>query len=302
MEVLIANLRGGLCNKIICLSQACIIAEKEGIKILEPRFGWIKNGKWHKIKFSEIYDLDYFNERMKEFTNNKVAIEKEKPNTVYNGRNWKYYKKAKEYLWIEATPIMKKIRGKNDWTDTMILYVFKSLRLNEENTNIVRNFVNLEEIDAFHIRIESDWKTYAKKGNIKKRQLSNEVVLIDLERLIQMYKEKWQSNGKKMFFTTGENQENVKKTLKNNDIEGYYYYNNNLEYEINAAINFELCCLAKNFIGISSSTYSNFITLRRSLLNKNNSYIYNYKNSIIERLDKGLHNNPKNAIERMVRL
>ena len=110
-----------------------------------------------------------------------------------------------------------------------------------------------------------------------------------------MYKEKWE-NSQNLFFRTGENQENVKKTLKNNDIEGYYYYNNNLEYEINAAINFELCCLAKNFIGISSSTYSNFISLRRSLLNKNNSYIYNYKNSIIERLDKGLHNNPKNAI------
>ena len=79
-------------------------------------------------------------------------------------------------------------------------------------------------------------------------------------------------------------------------------FNNELEYEINAAINFELCCKAKTFIGLSRSTFSNLISLKRSLINKNNSFIYNLKGEIKVRVDKGLYANPENAINNNVEI
>ena len=96
------------------------------------------------------------------------------------------------------------------------------------------------------------------------------------------------------------NQNEIKTTLKLNNINSDYYFDKNVEYEINAAINFELMCKAKNFIGLSRSTFSNLITLKRHLLNNNNSFIYNYNNQIIERLDKGLHPDGKSAVTNTV--
>ena len=74
------------------------------------------------------------------------------------------------------------------------------------------------------------------------------------------------------------------------------YFDKNIEVEINSAINFEICSRAKYFIGISRSTYSNLISMKRALMNKNISFIYNYNNTIYRRIDKGLHCDPHNVI------
>ena len=293
VDVLSVNLRGGLCNKLICFSEACIIAEKENLKILEPKFGWGKD--WQKVRFSKIYDIDFFNDKMKQFTNGKVNIVTENPLEKYNERDYKYYKKAREYLWHDSIKTFRKLRQQNDWTNSMISYVIQSLRLNKQNQEIVNKFENIQNIDALHLRIESDWIKYAK---CKKSDPDN-IYLIDLKTLISLYKSTF-PNSNTTFFTTGENHENIKKEFLLSSINSCYHYNNNLDYETNAAINFELCCQANRFIGISSSTYSNLISLKRTLNNRNSSFIYNYKNAILERHDSGLHPNPKKAVTKII--
>lgn len=297
VDILCVNLRGGLCNKLICFSEACKIAKKEDLKILEPNFGWGKN--WHKVKFSEIYDIDFFNEKMKQFTNGKVNVIIEDPLEKYNRRDYKYYKKKREYLWSNSIKTFRKLRAQKTWDNSMISYVIQSLRLNKQNQEIVDKFEDIKNIDALHIRIESDWIKYAKEKAKGKKSDPDQIYLIGLKTLISLYKSTF-PNRNTTFFTTGENHENIKKELLLSNIYSCYHYNNNLDYEINAAINFELCCQANRFIGISSSTYSNLISFKRSLNNRHSSFIYNYKNAILERHDSGLYANPKNAVTKIM--
>tara|TARA_B100001113_G_scaffold353684_1_gene359139 strand:+ start:4727 stop:5614 length:888 start_codon:yes stop_codon:yes gene_type:complete len=294
VDVLCVNLRGGLCNKLICLSEACIIAEKENLKILEPRFGW--GTKWQKVHFSEIYDIQFFNEKMKQFTNGKVNIIIEDPLEKYNKRDDKYYKKGPTYLWSNSIKTFRKLRAQKTWGNSMISYVIQSLRLNKQNQEIVNKFVDIQNIDALHIRIESDWIKYAKG---KKKPDKDQIYIIDLKTLISHYKSTF-PNRRATFFTTGENHENIKKEFLLSNIDTCYHYNNNLDYETNAAINFELCCQANRFIGLSSSTYSNLISFKRSLNNRHSSFIYNYKNAILERHDSGLYADPNQVVAKIM--
>ena len=48
-----------------------------------------------------------------------------------------------------------------------------------------------------------------------------------------------------MFFTIGEKQIDIQTKNSEKNIKSEFFFNTKLEYEINAAINFELCCKAK---------------------------------------------------------
>ena len=179
----------------------------------------------------------------------------------------------------------------------MMIAVLNSLKLNNFNTNICKTFEEIENKNALHIRIESDWVPYSQAKN--KRKKNNEIYLINCNSLISMYIHKFKDN---VFFTTGQNQLNIQKKFSEQKINSEFLFNENLEYEINAAINFEICSKAKIFIGLSRSTFSNLISLKRCINGVNNSYIYNLNNELILRTDKGLHCDPEKSVKNIVEI
>lgn len=271
------SIGGGLCNKLFHLFSACEIAIKKNYIIIEPYFGWKE-----KILFSEIYNIHFFNESMKKYNNNNnIIIEQinvpEGANITFNDIP----------LWKLSEKNLKKQREKCIMRkNCMNIAVLKSLKINEKYEHIL-DLYNVNT--AMHIRIESDWVKYNKCKKITK----NETLLIDINKLIKMYKKTNFSND--IFITTGENQNEIVEKLKSNNLNPTFFFDTNYEYELNAAINFELCVKAKRFIGLSRSTFSNLITLRRSLNKNESSFIYNIHNRICRRKDKGLQPDPSKS-------
>lgn len=288
MTAINVTLEGGLCNKLFSLFSACDIAIKNKTKIIEPTFGWKR-----KILFSDIYDISFFNEAMKEFNNGEELIVSQSAKSNYK------IIQNKQNLWQYSETILKTQRKTNQIKeDCIMIVVLKALKLNERNLQICNSVLNIENKCAMHIRIEQDWLNYSTKK--MKSANFNELYLINTNSLIDLYKNK--GFEEEVFFTTGENQTQVQKQMLDKDIKSDFIFVNDLEYEVNAAINFELCCRAKLFVGLTRSTFSNLISLKRALADKNNSYIYNLDEQLYVRVDKGLHPCPKNAIHNHVEI
>lgn len=270
-NIIEVELKSGLCNKIYCFFSACDIAIKNNIKILEPKFGWPERS----ILFSDIYDLDKFNQNMKPHNNGHNLIIPHNDASKYTIKQnnidlWDYSKKRLESMRRDCM-IPKKCTE---------LSVLRSLELNKKNKLIAKQNVNAE-LNALQIRIESDWQKYNNVKTVPK----GETLLIDLDDLIEMYK-KFTNEG--VFFSTGENHINIKQKFISSNISANFFFNPSLEYEVNAAINFEVCCQAKHFIGLSRSTFSNLITLKRFIDGNGDSFVYNLNNEILRRTDAGL--------------
>lgn len=276
------RLIGGLNNKLFCFFVACELAIQNDEPFVEPLFGWKK-----KIKFSEIYDIDYFNNQMRcVFKDKDILIKRSKI---------KNYKISPIDLWPISENKLSYYREMSCIdNNSLMIKVLNSLRLNSSNLKITEDAIFNSLKLALQIRIESDWVAYAKN----KSGIKEETLLVTPTEIIDMLK-KSDLDGP-LFFTTGENQDNFKKELSNSGIDSFYFYDKKLEYEINAAINFEICCRADKFIGLSRSTFSNLITLKRTLNNKNESYIYNYKKTILKRVDKGLYPSPEDSVNKDV--
>lgn len=276
--ILEIKLQGGLCNKLYCLMAACEIASAKGFQIIEPEFGWNRN-----ILFSDIYDINFFNESISQFCGKEILMI---PRNVAFSKTYKrkirYDRFERNNLWEYSEKSLGNFRSRNFIdTDSFIVHVLKSLKLKSEYQSIVNQ--SLKVPIAIQIRIESDWVKHAKQTKADPA----EVVLIDLNQLIKMLQN---INIRNLFFTTGENQGDVKHIFKKNNIYSHYFYDKNLEYEVNAAINFEILSNSERFIGLSRSTFSNLVTLKRSLLHQNSeNYIYNYGAKIIKRIDYGLY-------------
>jgi hypothetical protein len=293
-KALIINLNKeglGLCNKFFYLFSACDICIKNDLKLIEPFLG----GK-NTFLFSHLYDLDYFNNNIKQYNKNNDLIvsynNKENYEIIINNHD----------LWQYSENILKKQRNNNIYeSDCMNILVLKSLKLSNKYQDIINLYIkdyNINNINGIHLRVENDWKQY---NNIKKCILpKNEILMIEPERLINLYKKYFNNND--IIFTTGENHEKLKNIINNKNINNNYFFDSNLNYEINASINFEIMCNTKNFLGLSRSTYSNLITIKRHLMNKNRSYIYNLNNKIFERIDLGLHPIAIDSISKKVKI
>ncbi len=271
------HLQGGLCNKLHCLVSACDIAIYEKSMVIDPYFGWEK-----RILFSEIYDLDYFNLKMSEFNNGKnLIISRDKLNTRSAKLNsidnvvdlWEY--SERELFKQRNTSSINK--------DSTKLRVLNALKLRPEYQSIVNSYSNNKSFTAIQIRTESDWVKYARSNKVN----GNEKILVSLEEILSMVCN-FEIVGD-LFFTSGQNHSKISENIKNLGVQPHYFYQPNYEYEINAAINFEICCKSHYFIGLSRSSYSNLISLKRAgLLNNDNSFIYNYRDKILKRQDMGI--------------
>jgi hypothetical protein len=277
-NILEVKLQGGLCNKLYCLFAACEIAQRNNFQILEPEFGWRK-----RVLFSDIYDIDFFNQNMSLYFGGKnIMIAMDTVRDEKLEKKIRYNKIEKTNLWQYSEKNLSYLRtNKIIYSNSMMVSVLKSLKLKGEFDDIIGN--NLNHPLTVQFRIESDWVNYAKRKKIE----DNETLLIDPNQLIKMLKD---FKAEKVFFTMGENQLSVQSLLEKNGIKSSYFYDNNFEYEINAAINFEILSRSQTFIGLSRSTFSNLITLKRHLiLNNPENYIYNYGNEILKRVDYGLY-------------
>ena len=266
------HLQGGLCNKLHCFFSACDLAINEKCFLIEPYFGWSE-----RILFSEIYDLPYFNERMRPFAGGRNILVSRREACSGKGID------NVVDLWGHSERELYEQRKSAFINhDSTKLNVLRALRLRPKFQKIVDVFKE-RNFTALQVRTESDWVKHA----INEKPKQNEKILVPMEDILDMLRD-FKINGR-LFFTSGENQEQIKTSLKAIGIDAHYFYDPSLEYDTNAAINFEICCKAEYFIGLSRSSYSNLISLKRAaILNKDQSYIYNYKNRIFKRIDKGI--------------
>lgn len=272
------HLQGGLCNKLHCLASACEIAIKEQAQLIEPIFGWKE-----KVLFSQIYDLEYFNSSIFESTGIKHLMISRKDYEKSEFQN-----KSVENvisLWDHSEKNLTKSRESNSIRkDSIIIKLLYALRLTPEFLKIVEQNIKKPDYIAVQMRTESDWRRYTMEFNGKDK----ERIYISTEEIIDMLDDFEISVN--LFFTTGEDQEHTQNLFKAKGFKADFYYDPAKEYEINAAINFEICCRAKKFIGLSRSSFSNLISLKRAvILNNDRSFIYNYDEKILRRIDKGLH-------------
>lgn len=285
---LAVTLQGGLCNKLFCLFSACELALAQGTQLLEPDFGWKR-----RVPFSAIYDLEHFNHEMQRYTGGRALIVRTaeaEPRRISAPQLWKLSQQrlAKERAAAALLP------------DCMSVAVLQALRLAPALEAVAQQH-DTSAATALHVRVEPEWQRYARN---KQRQLpTDERLLVPVDALINMYRAAaplFQPTN--TFFTSGSDLEKTQRCFAQADITARYVFEPHLEYEQNAAINFELCARAKHFVGLSRSTYSNLIALRRALTGNDSSYIYNLGTALARRVDKGLQVVGASAVQRTTAL
>ena len=275
-RILKPELVGGLSNKLHCLFAATDFALLHGASLQEPEFGWKQ-----KILFSHIYDLDYFNEKLRRYHGGRNLIV---PKSKLQSQ--KALRMPLD-LWQYSEKLLKKERDEGIISkNSAKLRVLEALKLRPEYQKIAESFVNVKSGTAVQIRTESDWQNYAA---IKKPNDNKESIFVDLKQISEIIRPLINEN-ERFFFTSGENQPAIQNFFLDENQNSDYFFDETVEYEINAAINFEICCRAGIFVGNSRSSFSNLVTLQRAFFFKNDeSYIYNYAGRLIKRKDHGLY-------------
>ena len=269
------KLSGGLCNKLHCLFSACEIAIERRMTLVEPCFGWRR-----PVLFSDIFDMDWFVERMRPYSGDvpiMIARSRVLPSDTVIPNPIGLWE------WSERVLGSQRANGRIP-EDAMSIRVLQALRLKQEYRDL------LERVPRYpvgiHMRIEDDWRSYSQTKQVPK----GEQLYIPTQRIVQMMRNEKMSVQKELFFTSGQDHGVIQRLFHQADILGSCYYNPDFEYEVNAAINFYILVGCERFIGHSRSSFSNLITLYRSLNGKEGSdYIYNFDGRIIQRTDRGLY-------------
>lgn len=294
------ELIGGLCNKLFCFFSAVDIAIKNGYVLVEPEFGWkVKQGMhcvWNvdklrsvipELKWCGLTDFKMIEPGM---TTDKVL-----------------YKSGAE-LWAYSEDILKgqrttRILKRNEDVCCRILAVL------EPSTCVMDSFKDV--IDSYivsgigvHFRTESDWQAYSVKK--QRRMPANEHCWTDNEDICKMVVNQFYKGefglATPIYIVSGEHGNEICEILAKDGIKCEYNYKTELEYEQNAAMHWYLCCRAAGgFVGLSRSTFSNLICLRRELDKVSGGcWIYNYwsdgDKKLQQRVDAGLQPEAYNSI------
>ena len=282
-----AELIGGLCNKLFCLISAIDICLLEGYTLIEPDFGWKR-----PVKMGGIWNLDKLIDGvsgLQIISQGELSIQ---PDTVI-------INKAGTELWKYSETILAKQRTEyklsrvGDTCCRVLTCLEPSCELLERIAGITSG---ISEVCAVHFRTENDWLGYSKRKQC--RMPAGERVWTSNADIAGMVL--WEfGRDTNIFFTCGENRDDITGLLGQ---EAMSYYDDDLEYEQNAALNWYICSTAGGgFVGLSRSTFSNLICLKRALAGVGGEcWIYNWGDSgLVRRVDMGLQPEAEKAIKKV---
>jgi hypothetical protein len=289
IKYLRAELIGGLCNKLFCLISAIDICLLEGYTLIEPDFGWKR-----PVKMGGIWNLDKLIagvSGLQIISQGELSIQ---PDTVI-------INKAGTELWKYSETILAKQRTEcklsrvGDTCCRVLTCLEPSCELLERIAGITSG---ISECCAVHFRTETDWLEYSKRK--QRRMPAGERIWTSNADIAGMVTREFGQKGYTLFFTCGENRSEITGLL--GDKRALCFYDDDLEYEQNGALNWYICSMAGcGFVGLSRSTFSNLICLKRELTGLGGAcWIYNWGDSgLVRRVDMGLHPAGEDAVKKV---
>ena len=282
------ELIGGLCNKLFCFFSAVDIALSGGYILIEPDFGWKA-----KVKMSSVWNVDKIRAGIPELK--WCSSEVFQLSNISADRI--VYKTGTE-LWAYSEAVLLKQR------EVCVLHrnndiCCRVLALLEPATCVMAEYGDICVDDklvnkiAVHFRTESDWQAYSVKK--QRRMPTNEHCWTSNNDICDMVVAEFGNDiGNSVYIVSGEHGSEIMNMFLGMNVKSEYNYKIGLEYEQNAAMHWWICCNAgRGFVGLSRSTFSNLICLRRELDRVTGGcWIYNYwsdgDKKICRRVDAGL--------------
>lgn len=291
IKYLRAELIGGLCNKVFCLISAIDICLLEGYTLIEPNFGWTR-----PVKMGTVWNLDKL---IAGVSGLKIVSQTELDKLV----GAEIVTRSGAELWKYSETILAKQRAECQLRRSrdICCRVLDCLEPSSELLVRVAGLINggISEFCAVHFRTETDWLEYSKRK--QRRMPAGEHIWTSNADIAGMVIKQFSPEAK-IFFTCGENRAEITKLFTTcGDGRTQCFYDDALEYEQNGALNWYICSMAGGgFVGLSRSTFSNLICLKRKLAGVGGScWIYNYGDSgLIKRVDMGLQPVGEDAIKK----
>lgn len=295
------ELIGGLCNKVYCFLSAVAIALANGYILIEPEFGWKT-----KVKMSLVWNVDKLRAGIPELkwcSTEVFQLSNVPPDSI------NYISGAELWNYSEANLRMQRescVLNRNEDIGCRVVALLEPAECVITSYNGFGNDTdNLLNSIAVHFRTESDWQAYSVRK--QRRMPEHEHCWTDNNDICNMVISEF---GKDLvvYIVSGEHGDTIKTILGDMGVKSKYHYKTELEYEQNAAMHWYLCCLAGGgFVGLSRSTFSNLICLRRELERMNGGcWIYNYwsdgDKKLRRRVDAGLQPEAYNSITRVTNI